>query len=162
MCRLTNSPSTGATLEVGSSLLVGGFTYPMLAVITLFLLKKFGAATVSLLVLGIVSFPFLGGNVPLLVTFIATGIILDAVYLLFRNESKITAALLGSLSLLLVALIALPLYALFVPSLAKDYLPMLHILLPVAALQGAVAGLLGRLAYFRIRKTAVVRRIQGG
>ena len=146
----------------GSSLLVGGFTGPMFVVINIFLLKKFGAATVALLVLGFVSFPFLGGNMPLLAAFVGTGIGLDAIYLLIKNETKVAAALLGSLSLLLVALFALPLYMLFIPSLAALYLLVLHILLPVMAIQGAVAGLLGRLVYFRIQKTSVVRRIQGG
>ncbi len=145
--------------------LFAGFIASMMAVIILFSFKKFGALTIAILVYGVLAIPTpIGeppGFVPKILAFFLTGILVDVLFLLLKKESKLNALILGAATMVLITIVLTFLYAALLPPLAKVYLAVLHIMIPMAAVVGASGGLLGRFVYFKISKTAVVKRIQG-
>ncbi len=149
----------------GSSYPISGIAASMMAVVIVFLFKKFWAATISMTVLGFLAIPLplagTPGFLPKVLTFTAAGLIIDATYRALRNESKVSAAILGAVALFFQGIAALGIYILMLPQLAAFYIPVVHIMIALAIVMGALGGLLGRFVYLKISKTAVVKRIQG-
>ena len=165
---LLQLPATALVGFIGIPL-IGGliniFIARTIESLTILTIDKFGAATLQNLVVGILAIPFLymgpPGFLPKLIIVLLNGLIIDILFLFGKNK-KISAMLSIGIASLLFGLYYVQIGRYFaIPGIeetAKIFLSPLMMLGTFMA--GATSGYLGWVIYNKIKKTAIVKRIQ--
>jgi len=165
--RLMGAGIQAVTGFVGAGGIINSFLTPIMAMICLFVIDQFGAATVMFTVLGILELPFpltgTPGFFPKVFVLTIAGIIADTMYFFLKRDKKVSSLIIGSVLTLYLAFAIVGVGRLFkLPGIgwtAKMFHSPFVLLLSV--LIGALGGYFGYIIYGKIKNTSVVKRIQG-
>lgn len=157
--------STGISMASGAILI---FTEPILIIICLSIINKFGAATIFMAIISLLTLPttYSGppGFLPKIIVIIGLGFAIDSIYWLFKKSPKIlTALIIGAIVPFWYTYGIIFVGKLFnIPGIDRilNLLPT-PVFLIAMLMAGALAGYLGHLSYQKIKNTSVVIRIQG-
>jgi len=156
--------ATGVTMAGG---VLTSFTGPLLLIVCLLVVNRFGSASLFLLVTSVLALPlnYAGppGFLPKVLVYLVAGLMLDLLYISLRRYSRFfTCLLIGGVEDVYVAFAVFGVGRLFgVPGIDRiaTFVP-LPVFIIVVFLMGAIGGYLGWLIYHKIKNTAVVKRIQ--
>jgi len=152
---------------VGAGGIINSFLTPIMAVICLFVIDQFGAATVMFTVIGILELPFpltgTPGFLPKVFILTGAGIFVDIMYFFLKRDKKTASLIIGGVLTLYLAFTIVGAGRLFKLPGIEWTAKMLYSppVLLLAVVVGALGGFLGYIIYEKIKNTAVVRRIQG-
>ena len=145
---------------------ITSFVGPVLVVLSLLLINRFGSGFIFLTITGILDIPLAiagpPGFLPKALLYVCLGIIVELTYFYLKRYNKIAAvAVVGGIEDVFITLSVIAVARLFnvpgVESIAKFVsTPMIAALFLV----GCLSGYLGYLSYQKIKDTAVVKRIQ--
>lgn len=161
-------PSTALVSFIGIPL-IGGviniFIARTIEAVTILVVKKFGAATLQNLVVGLLAIPFLlmgpPGFIPKLIIVLLNGLLIDILFLLGKNNKISVVISIGTASLLF------GFYFVFIGKMfgmpgveetARFFLSPLMMLGTFIA--GSISGYFGWLIFQKIKNTSVIKRIQ--
>jgi len=156
--------TTGIIMASGAITAIVG---PILLVVCLLLIDRFGAGFIYLTLVGILDLPLAisgpPGFLPKILIFMSMGLIADLLYAVFKKHSRlIMVSIIGGINdiYLTSAVIAVGLL-LNIPGVEKvATLVPIPIYIIVLFVVGALSGYFGHLIYQKIKNTSVVKRIQ--
>lgn len=165
---LLQLPSTALVSFIGIPL-IGGviniFIARTIEAITILVVKKFGAATLQNLVMGLLAIPFLligpPGFIPKIIIVLLNGLLIDTFFLLGKNKKISVVTSIGIASVLFGFYFVIVGKIFSIPGIdetARVFLSPLMILGTFIA--GSISGYLGWLIFQKIKNTSVIKRIQ--
>lgn len=154
---------TGVTHYGGS---LNSIMYSAVAIISLMLIKRFGSATITFAIFGILAIPlpilFTTGFLPKVLIAITGGLIADVIYFFLKKRPLLASLLIGgpilyffSLMLFLIA----PILDLPAKEVATKFI-FSPIAIGGSLIIGALGGYLGLIVFRKVENTALVKRIQ--
>lgn len=153
---------TGITASSG---FINSLTGAFLTVLLIFIIQKFGAATIKGFVYSVIALPLplllTPGFFPKIIIGILSGLVADIVYVILRKRPNLCAFLIGGTSQIFIAIIMF-LFGKLYPSLGLEYMAKL-LFSPLALVYFlflGIAGVLGYKTYKKIEHSSFVKRIQ--
>lgn len=150
----------------GLFVMTSAFLIPSILVPGLFIINQFGAAAIGVTVLVILTLPmgFVGppGFLPGILLGPTVGIAIDALYLMLKKREKLAAYVIAIAAIFIQEVFYISLLRLFsIPGWDKSLKLLISPLgIGFVLFHGLLGGTIGYIVLKKIRKTAVVKRIQ--
>jgi len=163
---IAGSVFTTTSGVIGFSGLIFGFVPAMILAFCSLLIRKFGAATILMFILGTLGIPLpifgTPGFLPKIFICLGIGLSVDIIFLLLRKRPKIAAITLGAVSRIVWGTGMISIGLLFsLPGIEKYSRLFLNpVMLLVLIVSGMIGGYLGYLIHTKLQNTSIVKRIQ--
>lgn len=146
--------------------LIGGFINMAVLIITLLVIDQFGAAAIYMTILGILLLPLPISGIPGFVPKVALlglgGLLADTIYLFLKKRKFLASMVVGGIEVPIAWILLLRVGRLFGMSGLEHFEKIFHTKIGItgAVVAGSTGGALGYLIYYKIKDSAVIRRIQ--